>query len=107
MDAYRVQGARHPSQRSDQDEFAAKEGLPAKVIYKRVRTKADSNETEELTEEDRLAKPITIGGVTAPWVIDHFINGVQTSRINFESIAYNEPAPDSLFAKPANIKALK
>ena len=88
-------------------EFAAKEGLPAKVIYKRVRTKADSNETEEITEEDRLAKPITIDGVTAPWVIDHFINGVQTSRINFESIAYNEPAPDSLFAKPVNIKALK
>ena len=88
-------------------EFAAKEGLPAKVIYKRVRTKADSNETEELTEEDRLAKPITIGGITAPWVIDHFINGVQTSRINFESIAYNEPAPDSLFAKPVNIKSLK
>ena len=88
-------------------EFAAKEGLPAKVIYKRVRTKADSNETEEITEEDRLAKPITIGGITAPWVVDHFINGVQTSRINFESIAYNEPAPDSLFAKPVNIKALK
>ena len=88
-------------------EFAAKEGLPAKVIYKRVRTKADSNETEELTEEDRLAKPITIGGITAAWVIDHFINGIQTSRINFESIAYNEPASDSLFVKPVNIKSLK
>lgn len=88
-------------------EFAAKEGLPAKVIYKRVRKKADSDETEELTEEDRLAKPITIGGVTAPWVIDHFINGVQTSRINFESIAYNEPVPDSLFVKPVNVKSLK
>ena len=88
-------------------EFAAKEGLPAKVIYKRVRKKADSDETEELTEEDRLAKPITIGGVTAPWVIDHFINGVQTSRINFESIAYNEPAPDALFVKPVNVKGLK
>ena len=88
-------------------EFAAKEGLPAKVIYKRVRKKADSDETEELTEEDRLAKPITIGGITAPWVIDHFINGVQTSRINFESIAYNEPSPDSLFVKPVNIKSLK
>ena len=88
-------------------EFAAKEGLPAKVIYKRVRKKADSDETEELTEEDRLAKPITIGGITAPWVIDHFINGVQTSRINFESIAYNEQVPDSLFVKPVNVKGLK
>lgn len=88
-------------------EFAAKEGLPAKVIYKRTKKKADSEETEEITEEDRLAKPITVSGVTAPWVVDHFINGVQTSRINFESIEYNSPLPDSLFAKPANIKGLK
>jgi len=88
-------------------EFAAKEGLPAKVIYKTTRTKADSDETEEVTEEDRLAKPITIAGITAPWVIDHFINGIQTSRIGYESIEYNSPLADSLFAKPANIKALK
>jgi hypothetical protein len=88
-------------------EFAAKEGLPAKVIYKRTKKKADSEETEEITEEDRLAKPITVSGVTAAWVVDHFINGVQTSRINFESIEYNSPLPDTLFAKPANIKGLK
>jgi hypothetical protein len=88
-------------------EFGARDGLPAKVIYKRTRKKADSEETEIVTEEDRLAKPITISGVTAPWVIDHFINGVQTSRINYESIEYNQPLPDSLFLKPANIKALK
>jgi hypothetical protein len=88
-------------------EFGAKDGLPAKMIYKRTRKKADSEETEELNEEDRLAKPITIAGVTAPWVIDHYINGVQTSRINYESIEYNQPLPDSLFMKPANVKALK
>lgn len=88
-------------------EFAAKEGLPAKVIYKRTRKKADSDETEELTEEDRLAKPITIGSLTALWVIDHFINGTQTSRINFESIEYNQPLADSLFVKPLNVKSLK
>lgn len=88
-------------------EFAAKEGLPAKVIYKRTRTKPDSEETEEITEEDRLAKPITVAGVTSPFVIDHFINGSQTSRINYESIEYNQPLPDSLFIKPATIKGLK
>lgn len=97
----------YPDGFSIEYEFAAKEGLPAKVIYKRTRTKADSDETEELTEEDRLAKPITVGGVTAPWVIDHFINGVQTSRINFESIEYNQPIADSVFAKPANVKSVK
>jgi hypothetical protein len=88
-------------------EFAAKEGLPAKIIYKTTRKKPDSEETEELSEEDHLAKPITIAGITAPWVIDHFINGVQTSRINYESIDYNQPIADALFAKPTNIKSLK
>ena len=88
-------------------EFAAKEGLPAKVIYKGTRKKFESDETEELTEEDRLAKPITINGVTAPWVIDHYINSAQTSRIGYESIEYNTQLSDSLFAKPANIKSLK
>lgn len=88
-------------------EFGAKDALPAKVIYKRTRTKADSEETEEITEEDRLAKPITLSGVTAPFVIDHYIDGKQTSRINYESIEYNRPLPDSLFAKPANAKSVK
>ena len=88
-------------------EFGAKDGLPAKMIYKGTRKKPDSEEREEITEEDRLAKPITVTGVTAPWVLDHYINGVQISRINYESIEYNQLLADSLFAKPANIKALK
>lgn len=88
-------------------EFAAKEGLPEKVIYKTSKKKEDSEEMTESTEEDRLAKPITISGITAPWVIDHYSNGVQTSRVNFESVEYNRPLADSLFAKPANVKALK
>ena len=88
-------------------EFAAKEGLPAKVIYKTTKKKPDSDETVENTEEDRLAKPITITGITAPWVVDHFVNGTQTSRISYESIEYDHPLADTLFAKPANIKTLK
>lgn len=88
-------------------EFGAKEGLPAKVIYKTTKKKPDSDETEENTEEDRLAKPITITGITAPWVVDHFVNGTQTSRISYESIEYDHPLADTLFAKPANIKSLK
>jgi hypothetical protein len=88
-------------------EFGARDGIPAKIIYKRTRNKADSEETEEITEEDRLAKPITIDSVTAPFVVDHFINGIQASRINYEAIEYNRPLPDSIFAKPENIKSLK
>src|SRR2546430_1512025 len=88
-------------------EFAAGEGSPAKVIYERKHKKPDSDEMEEITEEDRLLKPVTIDGVVTPYVIDHFRNGVQTSRINYESIEFNKPIADSLFAKPASIKAVK
>jgi hypothetical protein len=88
-------------------EFGAKDGLPAKIIYKRTKKKPDSEETVETNEEDRLAKPITVEGITAAWVVDHYINGVQMSRVNYESIEYNKPIVDSLFNKPANIKSLK
>src|SRR5436853_2587892 len=88
-------------------EFAAGEGLPAKVIYERKHKKPDSDEMEELTEEDRLLKPVTIDGVVTPYVIDHFRNGIQTSRINYESVELNKTIANSLFAKPANVKAIK
>ncbi|MDQ2854807.1 MAG: hypothetical protein M3R68_00640 [Acidobacteriota bacterium] len=88
-------------------EFAAKEGLPRKIIYMRKHKNLDNGEVEEALEEDRLEKPITIDGITAPFVIDHFIAGKQTLRVSYESIEYNKPVPDSLFAKPASIKGLK
>jgi hypothetical protein len=88
-------------------EFGAKDGMPAKIIYKRSRKNSDSGDVEETTEEDRLEKPITIDGVTAPWVIDHFVNGTQITRINYESIQYNQTLADSLFAKPDNVKSIK
>jgi len=88
-------------------EFGAKDYLPAKIIYKRQRKDPDSGDMVEVTEEDQLLKFITIDGVTAPWVIDHFINGKQTSRINYESVQYNQRFPENLFAKPADVKAIK
>jgi hypothetical protein len=88
-------------------EFGAKDGLPGKMIYKRTRKNPDSGDEEETTEEDRFFKFITIDGVTAPWVIDHFINGTQSSRINYESLQYNQKIADSLFVKPANVKSIK
>ena len=40
-------------------------------------------------------------------VVDHFVNGKQISRINYESVQYNQMFPDNLFAKPADVKAIK
>ena len=88
-------------------EFSATEGLPAKALYERKRKKPDSEEIETVSEEDRPLKPITIDGVLTPFVIDHFRGGIQTVRINYEKVDYNQPLADSLFAKPANLKAIK
>jgi hypothetical protein len=88
-------------------EFGAKDGLPAKVIYKRNRRDPDSGDQVETTEEDLLLRFITIDGIAAPWVIDHFVNGKQTSRIAYEQIQYNQKLADTLFVKPENVKSIK
>ncbi len=83
-------------------EFGAKDFLPMKVLYKK--TDADGAESDE---EDHLAQHITTQGVVSPFVIDHYTAGTQTSRINYQSIEFNSPVADTLFARPANAKAVK
>lgn len=83
-------------------EFAGDTGLPAKAIY--GRTTADG---EEIKEEDRYAQFVDVGGIKSAFIIDRFTNGQPTSRINYESMEYNRPIPDTIFAKPANAKELK
>jgi len=83
-------------------EFGVKDSLPMKILYKRKN--ADGEET---AEEDRMAQHVKIDGVTAPFVIDHYSAGAQTSRINYQSLEFNTPIADTLFARPANAKAVK
>lgn len=83
-------------------EFGAQDGLPSKVLFKKK-----SKAGEEAMEEDRFAQFVTIDGVLMPFIIDHFRAGEQSSRINYQAIELNRPVPDSLFAWPANAKAVK
>jgi hypothetical protein len=83
-------------------EFDSKEWLPSKVKYKRA-----NSEGEQVEEEDRFAQIIPIGAVRFPFVVDHFTAGVQASRVNYDSVEFNRPVPDSLFARPSDIKAVK
>ena len=83
-------------------EFNARNGLPAKVRYKKK-----NNEGEDVEEEDRYAQHLTVNGVVFAFVIDHYRAGVQSSRVNYEKVELNAPVPDSLFARPADAKALK
>jgi hypothetical protein len=85
-------------------EFGAQDHLPAKVIY--ARKKAD-NEAEEVKEEDHMLKYLNLNGILSPFVVDHFSGGVQQSRINYDSVELNAQIADSIFARPANAKAVK
>ena len=80
----------------------ADDGTPAKALYKR-RAVDDS----EVTEEDRYAQFIDVGGIKTPFIIDRYTNGAQNSRINYESVDFNKPIPESVFSKPSDIKSLK
>ena len=77
------------------------------MIYKAHKKNPDTGDEVETTEEDQLLKFITVDGVTEPWVVDHFVDGKQTARINYEQVQYNQKLADSLFAKPDNVKAIK
>lgn len=83
-------------------EFAVDTGLPMKAVHSRTTV-----EGEEIKEEDRYAQFVDVGGIKAPFIIDRFTNGSQSSRINYESIEYNKAIPESVFAKPSNPKELK
>jgi len=88
-------------------EFAAADGMPAKVLYERKQKRPEGDELDQIAEEDRMYKPITIDGIVSMYVIDHFRNGLQTSRLNYESVEFNKSVADTLFAKPASFKAVK
>jgi hypothetical protein len=80
----------------------ADDGTPAKAIYKRK-----ALDDSDVTEEDRYAQFIDVGGIKSPFIIDRYTNGQQNSRINYESVEFNKPIPDSIFSKPSNLKELK
>src|SRR5436190_2706976 len=83
-------------------EFTADESLPQKAMYKHINAAG-----EDITEEDRYAQFIDIGGIKTPFVIDRFTGGFHASRINYDSVEFNKTIPDSIFAKPATAKEAK
>ena len=78
------------------------EYLPLKAIYKRTNAA-----NEEIKEEDRYAQFVDVQGIRTPFIVDHYSNESQTSRVNYESIEFNVKIPDSIFVKPNSAKELK
>jgi hypothetical protein len=83
-------------------EFAADDGLPQKGMYTRL-----DADNAEVKEEDRYAQFVDVGGVKAPFIIDRFSGGIQSSRINYQTVEYNKPIPETIFEKPSAKEAKK
>ena len=100
-------------------EFGAQDSLPAKMRYTRERrpeeieppapdaTGENAAVEQTITEEARFLQYVTINSIRAPLVIDHYRGGTQVSRINYESVEFNRPLADSLFARPADARSVR
>lgn len=57
--------------------------------------------------EARFFQYISYDGVKFPNIVDYYRDGIQESRVNYQSVKLDAPVGDEIFAKPANVKAIK
>lgn len=75
--------------------------LPATMSYEKVEEQGTAR------YEYRFHQYVPYDGVKFPNIVDLYKNGIQISRVNYQSIKLNVDIPETLFAKPANAKAVK
>ncbi|MBI1762473.1 MAG: hypothetical protein HYR56_13655 [Acidobacteria bacterium] len=75
--------------------------LPMSLSYEKADGKGLSK------REVRYFQYINYGGIKFPNIVDFYKDGIQESRINYQAVQPDAPVPDELFAKPANVKAIK
>lgn len=57
--------------------------------------------------EIRYFQFVSYEGVKFPNIVDTYSDGLQESRINYQTVKTDAPVPAELFTKPANAKAIK
>jgi hypothetical protein len=75
--------------------------LPMSLSYEKT------EDGQLVKQEIRFNQYVDYDGVKFPNIVDFFRDNVQTGRLNVQSIKLNTQASDELFAKPANVKAIK
>ena len=75
--------------------------LPLSLVYEK--TGAGGLRKHEV----RFFQYIKYDGVFFPNIVDFYRDGVQESRVNYQSVKIGGPLGEELFAKPASAKAIK
>ncbi len=78
------------------------DGFPAKTVYP-----GKDSRGETVSEENRYAQFILSDGIFFPYIVDHFVEGKRTYRVNYTEVRFNKRISDSIFEKPADPKKLK
>jgi hypothetical protein len=75
--------------------------LPRTMTYEKAEEKGTAR------YEYRFNQFVPYDGVKFPNIVDLYRDGIQISRVNYQTIKLNTIIPETLFAKPANAKAIK
>ncbi len=75
--------------------------LPRTMAYEKAEEKGTAR------YEYRFNQYVPYDGVKFPNIVDLYRDGIQVSRVNYQSIKLNGAIPETLFTKPANAKAVK
>jgi len=75
--------------------------LPISLSYEKT------EDGQLVKQEVRFNQYVDYDGVKFPNIVDFFRDSVQTGRLNVQAIKLNPQTSDELFAKPANVKAVK
>jgi hypothetical protein len=81
--------------------FDLRSKLPIMSEYKTISGDGTTN------DQVRFFRWLSFDGIQFPTIQDFYREGVQTARAVYESVSFNEPVPEKLFAKPENIKEVK
>lgn len=75
--------------------------LPMSLSYEKIG--AGGLEKHEV----RLFQYVSYDGVKFPNIVDYYRDGIQESRVNYQSVKLDAPVGEEIFVKPAGVKAIK
>ncbi|MBO0720871.1 MAG: hypothetical protein J2P41_08610 [Blastocatellia bacterium] len=81
--------------------FDQRTHLPLSLIYEKP------GDEGLVKHEVRFNQYVTYDGALFPNIVDFYRNGVQESRVNYQSVKLNPEIEKNIFTKPASVKAVR
>ena len=102
-----------PGERADVVEIKLKNGQEVQLMLDRnthlpMSLRYEKTNDKGLTKREvRYFQFVSYEGVKFPNIVDTYGDGIQESRINYQTVKTDAPVPEDLFTKPVSAKAVK